>query len=88
MKRMLGCGLLLLAGALSFQASAADDSTCDANIQRLQDRVNSAGTTDPKVKSLVDKDIASATAARDKGNVKDCIDITDRVKSRLDKYNK
>ena len=89
MKRMLGCGLLLLAGALSFQASAASDTeTCDANIQRLQDRINSAATTDPKVHELVGKDIDSATAARDKGNVKDCIEITDRVKSRLDKYNK
>ncbi|EIK95988.1 hypothetical protein PMM47T1_13550 [Pseudomonas sp. M47T1] len=88
MKRMLGCGLLLLAGAISFQASAADTQTCDANIQRLQDRINSAGTTDPKVHELVDKDIADATAARDEGKVKDCIEITDRVKSRLDKYNK
>lgn len=88
MKRLLGCGLLVLAGALSFQASAADDDTCNANIQRLQDRVNSAGTTDAKVKELVTKDIESASAARDKGNVKECLAITDRVKSRLDKYNK
>ncbi|WAH55070.1 hypothetical protein LZ023_18580 [Pseudomonas silvicola] len=88
MKRLLGCGLLVLAGALSFQASAADEDTCNANIQRLQDRVNSAGTTDPKVKELVEKDIASATAAKEKGNAKECLTITDRVKSRLDKYNK
>jgi len=88
MKRLLGCGLLVLVGGLSFQASAADADTCNANIQRLQDRVNSAGTTDPKVKELVEKDIASAIAARDKGNVKECLTITDRDKSRLDKYNK
>ena len=89
MKRMLGCGLLLLAGAISFQASAAGEtSTCDANIQRLQDRINSAGTTDPKVHELVDKDIQSATEARDAGKVDECITITDRVKSRLDNYHK
>ncbi|MDE1164627.1 MAG: hypothetical protein PW845_04405 [Pseudomonas sp.] len=89
MKQLLGCGLLVLAAAFSVQSFADDqDASCDANVQRLNDRVNSAATTDPTVKSLVEKDIASAKAAQAKGDTKECITITDRAKSRLDKYNK
>jgi hypothetical protein len=88
MKHILGCGLLVMAVAFCAQASAADEGLCSANIQRLNDRVNSAGTTDPEIKKLVDKDIHRAQAAKDKGHIKTCIDITTKSMTKLNNYHK
>ena len=89
MKHLLGCGLLVLAAALSFNASAAGElATCNANIKNLEDRANSTATTHPEVHKMVDEDIASAKKARNAKKAQTCIDITDHVSARLNDHFK
>ena len=85
MKRTALTGLFLTAALLGSPVFAAED-LCGANIKTLENAKASTNTNmDADAKRGMDKTLMSATAAQKAGNEKDCIEITTKAITDLNR---
>lgn len=88
---MKGTALSALFAAATLLASpvfAADQDLCAINLQKIDDAKATAATTSEGLDKTLDQHIADAKTAQAKGDTKECIAITSKVLSRLEKSDK
>lgn len=88
MKRTAITGLFLSAALLASPVFAADEDLCATNLQKIDDQMATMGATSEGLDNTLKEHVADAKAAQSAGNEKDCITITSKVLSRLEKTDK
>lgn len=87
---MKGTALSALFAAATLLASpvfAADD-LCAANLQKIDDSMATAATTSESLDKSLTMEVDKAKAAQASGDDKECITITSKVLTRLEKTDK
>jgi len=88
MKRTAITGLFLSAALLASPVFAADKDLCTSNLQKIDDQMATMGATSEGLDDALKQHVTDAKAAQAAGNDKDCITISAKVLSRLEKTDK
>lgn len=87
MKRTTLTGLFIAAAFVASPVFAADD-LCSINLQKIKDEQTVATPVDPSKGGDYQADIDKAKAAQSAGNTKDCIELTTKTLSDIEKSKK
>ncbi|MHC6223913.1 hypothetical protein ACYU03_03870 [Pseudomonas sp. X10] len=87
---MKGTALSALFAAVTLLASPvfADEDLCTLNLQKIDDKIATAGATSEGLDKAITEHVDKAKAAQSAGNNEDCIAITSKVLERLEKTEK
>ncbi|MBH3429939.1 hypothetical protein [Pseudomonas alkylphenolica] len=87
MKRTAITGLFIAAALLASPVFAADD-LCATNLQKINDEMATAKATSESLGETLETRLEKAKAAQASGNTEECIAITSKIISRMQKTEK
>ncbi|RWU23931.1 hypothetical protein DM813_08915 [Pseudomonas alkylphenolica] len=87
MKRTAITGLFIAAALLASPVFAADD-LCATNLQKINDEMATAKATSESLDDTLEARLEKAKAAQASGDTKECIAITSKIISRMQKTEK